>query len=122
MAGEQAKRMNPEVKARWVAALRSGDYEQTRRKLADGQGGYCCLGVLCNLHAQEHPEIARQQKRSAYYMGMTKILPDAVANWAGLRNCGREEVRIGREKTILPAHNDTGRTFSEIAAAIEEQL
>jgi len=33
--------------ADWVKALRSGDYRQTQRKLSDGEGGFCCLGVLC---------------------------------------------------------------------------
>ena len=40
--------MNPELKAKWVAALRSGKYEQARCQLSDGVG-FCCLGVLCEL-------------------------------------------------------------------------
>lgn len=45
---------------RWVAALRSGKYVQTKSALhaveADdfgNQPGYCCLGVLCDLAAQD---------------------------------------------------------------------
>ena len=48
--------MNPEVKKRWLAALRSGEYAQTTGKLHrldpdvfepnDIPAGYCCLGVL----------------------------------------------------------------------------
>ncbi|HEY6018439.1 MAG TPA: hypothetical protein VIY48_00610 [Candidatus Paceibacterota bacterium] len=30
---------------KWLAALRSGQYEQSKSKMFDGQG-YCCLGVL----------------------------------------------------------------------------
>jgi len=38
--------MNPDEKAKWVAALRSGQYKQCRTsQLYDGKGGYCCLGV-----------------------------------------------------------------------------
>ena len=41
-----------EEKEKWVAALRSGEYEQGFGKLeAEGLGGmrYCCLGVLCHI-------------------------------------------------------------------------
>lgn len=40
--------MNQQMKARWIAALRSGEYRQARRYLKKG-GGFCCLGVLCDL-------------------------------------------------------------------------
>ena len=37
-----------ELLLKWVAALRSGKYPQTRLKLKDHEG-YCCLGVLCDV-------------------------------------------------------------------------
>jgi hypothetical protein len=40
--------MNEEAKRLWVAALRSGKYDQTTGALRDGVG-YCCLGVLCEV-------------------------------------------------------------------------
>ena len=40
--------MVPEIKKRLIVALRSGDYKQTRGALCE-DGGYCCLGVLCEL-------------------------------------------------------------------------
>lgn len=48
----QLGRMSPELKAKWVKALRSGEFEQARSKLhrkIDGQDSYCCIGVLCTL-------------------------------------------------------------------------
>lgn len=40
--------MNKELKAKWAAALRSGEYTQTQRVLRNPDtGGMCCLGVLC---------------------------------------------------------------------------
>lgn len=39
------KRMDPELKAKWVAALRSGEHEQGENFLY-AEGRYCCLGVL----------------------------------------------------------------------------
>jgi hypothetical protein len=38
--------MKSDLKAKWIAALRSGDYKQVRHFL-HARGGYCCLGVLC---------------------------------------------------------------------------
>lgn len=39
-------RMTQEVKDKWVAALRSGEYVQGRDTLRTYDGKYCCLGVL----------------------------------------------------------------------------
>lgn len=40
--------MNPEWKAKWVAALRSGNYQQGSGDLRHDDR-FCCLGVLCDL-------------------------------------------------------------------------
>lgn len=39
------KKLPKRLKAKWVKALRSGDFEQARGFLV-GADGYCCLGVL----------------------------------------------------------------------------
>jgi hypothetical protein len=38
--------MNSELKAKWIAKLRSGDIEQAQGTLQSKCGGMCCLGVL----------------------------------------------------------------------------
>ena len=42
--------MNPELKTKWLAALRSGEYQQARAALIkfddENQPSYCCLGLL----------------------------------------------------------------------------
>ena len=48
-----ALEMNPEIRARWVAALRSGAYEQGTSRLRDASDRRCCLGVLCDLAEQD---------------------------------------------------------------------
>lgn len=51
-----------DYKDKWIAALRSGEYEQGRDVLCDRYGHYCCLGVLAELDgallpdANEHGE------------------------------------------------------------------
>src|SRR5687767_3496429 len=70
-------RMDPEVKARWVAALRSGEYQQARMRLRNGDA-MCCLGVLCNLYDPS------QWDDFAYGAELKTGLPTAeVMRWAG---------------------------------------
>lgn len=45
--------MDAKFKAKWVAALRSGLYQQTTRVLRDSENRMCCLGVACDLLVQE---------------------------------------------------------------------
>lgn len=114
--------MNPKIKAKWVAALRSNEYKQGTRQLRTAGNSFCCLGVLCNLHAQAHPEIAARQARPGAYMGRSGIAPVAVRDWAGLLNCAGDSVHINGVLKELASHNDNGATFAQIAYAIEAQL
>lgn len=42
--------MKKSIAMKWVKALRSGEYKQGQPGvLSDGQGGFCCLGVLCQV-------------------------------------------------------------------------
>jgi hypothetical protein len=49
----QGQKMDPEVKAKWVEALRSGEYKQgqllLKKERPDGTAKHCCLGVLCEI-------------------------------------------------------------------------
>lgn len=45
--------MKPEIKVKWVNALRSGEYKQGNGKL-NRDGAFCCLGVLTDLAAKEN--------------------------------------------------------------------
>ena len=42
--------MRIDIRNQWTAALRSGKYSQIRGRLLR-DGGFCCLGVLCDLHS-----------------------------------------------------------------------
>jgi hypothetical protein len=114
--------MNAEIKSKWVAALRSGEYKQTKDTLRD-LNGFCCLGVLCDLHSKESGNQWERQG-SAYlrYLGEENHVPSEVGSWAGITNVWGTKVVIGDANSELSGHNDDGRTFYEIADAIEEQL
>lgn len=103
--------MDTRVKALWLDALRSGEYEQAKEVLAKvdpetGKVGYCCLGVLCDLAVKEgvipSPVLvdryenggeASLREKDRYLYGdpdgperstSTAELPVAVKEWAGL--------------------------------------
>ncbi len=114
--------MNKEIKAKWVAALRSGEYTQGTGQLRNTDNNFCCLGVLCNIHAQEHPEIAARQTFPEEYLYTSDLLPIDVCNWAGVELAAGDRVVINDELRVLSHHNDSGHTFAEIADAIEAQL
>lgn len=107
-------KMNPEIKAKWLEALRSGEYQQGRRSL-HADGSYCCLGVLCdisNLDTWKH----RVDGIYAYF-DCEGFLPSTVADWAGLESRGAYG---DEEVNHLAEDNDNGKSFLEIADIIEE--
>jgi hypothetical protein len=46
--------MNQEYKTEWLAALRSGEYDQGKFKLKHKDNTFCCLGVLCDLYLNKN--------------------------------------------------------------------
>ena len=113
--------MNPEVKAKWVAALRSGEYKQTEGQLRDGNK-FCCLGVLCNLHAQTFPSVAAKEKAVESYRGSTGALPKTVRRWAGLKSDIGAFLAEDGFMSSLAELNDDGTSFKKLAKIIEAKL
>lgn len=100
----------------WVNALRSGEYKQGRNRLKtdfldDRDSLFCCLGVLCDLHAKE----TGNKWQNGSYLGDAKGLPIEVRKWAGLKNRGTASKHIS-----LVYLNDNFKSFSQIADYIEE--
>ena len=118
--------MKPEIKEKWVAALRSGEYQQTTEVLHD-DNGFCCLGVLTELYRQEHGgEWEKISDSSTIYKFVnkfyldgceTEILPWTVVHWSGLN----DQVPHLADNYISNL-NDSGMSFAKIADLIEEQL
>lgn len=106
--------MKAEWKKKWIAALRSGDYEQGSGQLRPSNIRYCCLGVLADLAVQEG--IGEWSSHGDYSFGgglYDKLLP---------RNL---EERIGffiLRQTDLVTMNDNGESFSRIADWIEANV
>ena len=113
--------MNQIIKQKWLDALRSGQYEQTRANLRN-KHGFCCLGVLCDLYVKEYTDVNWVYQDSRYQLINNKAtLPYEVREWAKLKE-SNPLVKSGDGLTSLAELNDGGKTFNEIAQVIEEQL
>ncbi len=109
--------MKPEIKAKWLEALRSGEYKQTKERLATEDGKFCCLGVLCELALAEGITSKGKDEEGIFYDSSHKSMPPtAVLEWS---NVSRD---YGLTTYDIAELNDNGKTFSEIADIIEEQL
>lgn len=140
--------MNKNVKAKWVEALRSGRYVQGNHALHRVSTpdevwepvGYCCLGVLCDLAAQEgiveEREIEERdgEDRVSRFVSVEDdndqsavFMPDAVQRWAGIDSInGKMDdsfIHNGIEYFSLSIMNDSGQAdFNVIADAIEDRF
>ncbi|UQD69243.1 hypothetical protein JEY40_24825 [Bradyrhizobium japonicum] len=88
--------MDANLKAKWVEALRSGEYKQIPMELHDREGGYCCLGVLCTV-----AQIDMDDTGPAY-----RVLERITGGYAPL----------------VTLNDDKGKSFAEIADWIEANL
>lgn len=115
---------------KWVEALRSGRYKQARQALST-EGGFCCLGVACDLFA---PDNERSLKQASRLDGQTVVtwfdqdgyLPSEIQKLLGCNRDGSfTETRYikinGLDQSIssLALANDLGASFEQIADLIE---
>lgn len=121
------QKMNPEVKAAWLKALRSGEYQQAKGALRIGNY-YNVLGVLCNLHALEHYTLDTGRdwvKQGEYwsYFGYLNGTPSEVETWAALDSSwGTLEYPRDTPMHIEDLNDRCMLDFNEIADIIEAQL
>lgn len=133
--------MRKEVADKWIDALRSGNYAQCKGQLRNNDPvldqepcGFCCLGVLCDLYAAEHP--LSDWTDNGLFQGEEFHLPVAVREWAGMRSDNgalpryvevmRERHGYGQVKWAdgdnLVDLNDNGCSFTEIADVITSNV
>lgn len=123
--------MKPEIKEKWLIALRSNEYKQGKDWLRSNVGGvirYCCLGVLCDLYIKETGIGEWQGKgnsSSIFVSGEVveaKELPTEVQEWSGISD------RIGyihdqfHYNLSLATKNDESSDFEKVIVLIEEHF
>jgi hypothetical protein len=104
--------MNADIKARWLAALRSGQYTQTYQQLRE-ENCYCALGVLCDLATQAGVGAWEGNVVAVSSGHWISVSPPEVEVWAGVTPLWASRIS---------QCNDRGDTFAEIADLIEAHL
>ena len=119
-------------RAKWTAALRSGDYQQGRGELRSTEGEteqFCCLGVACEIAAKEG---VTEREGGGYAAGLDgqeyvtgSCLPPAVADWLGITQWGDLVEEIAAEGHENPYSGVVGLndgaewTFEQIAELVD---
>lgn len=123
--------MKPEIKEKFIAALRSGEYNQTTARLyrkVKGEDCYCALGVLCDLALKEGVEglvfDPTDDEQLYFFRGpepddaigfgwRISILPTVVKQWADVDDFFASRVY---------SRNDSGRSFHDLAKWVEKNF
>ena len=99
--------MNADIKAKWLEALRSGNYRQGYNELRC-RNRHCALGVLCDIIDPD----GWKEPDYALHRGMFST-KGHVPMEADLKP---------RDLREISTRNDAGKTFAEIADYIEANL
>lgn len=114
---------------KWVQALRSGKYSQTKKVLND-QNGFCCLGVACDIFIPED----KQQKNDGHFTGNFPNQQLYSPEWLVLINSdfyirtgiGLSDLNDGTDEIYFKLEEDgtivaekMSLTFDEIADLLE---
>lgn len=99
--------MKAEIKERWIKRLEAGP-RKAREVLRNHAGGRCCLGHLCDIYAEDHPEAGGWHKpngpgRDICFFdrdgrNSTSTLPPGVSAWAGLSKDDQNPLAIANDK------------------------
>jgi hypothetical protein len=128
---------NRENLLKWVEALESGKYEQTQGRLRRYAEGMCCLGVACDIAADEvngcwvdgysysywdnqpNPEFIIYDEEGGVVERTSSYLPDAIQEWLGFSKTAVLLALDDYPAVSANYLNDAlGWNFNKIAAAI----
>lgn len=115
--------MDKRVARLWIDRLRNGGIKQVRETLGESNGSRCCLGVLCDIYAEEHPGtgwkhfeyvFSPENHQIVFYADEghhdAGYLPASVEQWAGMTNDDTLNYASLNDDSLLP--------FDEIANRI----
>ena len=129
---EKGEIVNQEFKARWLAALRSGEYRQGTGLLRTGDDRFCCLGVACDLLVKQGVlpdwrwEVDDNGNGGSWTVQRAaESLPHQAMQVMGMKTAfgllpGREI--DDSNDYALSVLNDYGATFEQIADIIEREI
>lgn len=127
--------MDQALKAKWVEALRSGEYKQGSGVLFDTYAGsYCCLGVLCKVMGAEFGDAVEKDDEEWKSHDFVPHIGDRVLGEdEELKPAVCKELGIPDQFALIKLNDGFGeepdqlgfvrqRSFAEIADYIEANL
>jgi len=127
------RKLPPHFKAKWIEALRSGEYKQISESLRS-YNGFCCLGVACHLYDPNQWLLVRVPADEGVSEDDYTLVFKAASGAHDMPSTGDVDQSIyevftqyiGATSDTVMYHlanmNDGGYTFGDIADWIEENL
>lgn len=111
-----SSKMDRELKAKWIKALRSGKYRQGHGYLNEG-GNFCCLGVLCDVvdpdgWTDDYLTVTKGHRLSRGH----RLLSQSTKESLGIMD------HASKLMDMNDGTNEVTKSFVEIADYIEENL
>lgn len=108
------------IQRKWIDALRSGLYEQGRLRLK-GSGGYCCLGVACDVLTKEGllvecPLGFKDPKTNLQHIAS---LPETAQFELSLYSKSGDTKDFQTEKSLSNLNDNKTHSFADIADLLE---
>src|SRR4051812_12820256 len=91
----------------WIAALRSGEYQQGTGRLHDMRGDrWCCLGIACAVYQKHVGDLVIATNDSAFecsetFNGNDATLPETVRRWLGLTTALVATIQVAYATTFM---------------------
>lgn len=103
-----------EFATKWIAALRSGEYQQGNGLLRNFKNEYCCLGVACKIQGVSDENLTNKNLIAKEWLSdedLAKVPRELHGKISSTTLCGE-----------LATQNDGGESFSKIANWIEANV
>ena len=112
-------KLPPEVKEKWVAALRSGKYKRCKRTLKSGRS-FCAMGVLHEIYGFDWSTLPRNKTLTTTDFSKSELkVPLLVSGMIADINDADSRLVCRAGKPVLPRHPSR---FKVIADIIEKWL
>jgi hypothetical protein len=119
-------KLKPEIKARFLEALRSNKYQQGEGRLKK-QDHFCCLGVLSDLAVQDGVANWEEDALVVGDIYSKSLFPEQLLSWACEGNfpdlSGVTAFPLSDSEkagSLTYANDELEKTFPEIACLVEE--
>ena len=112
-------KLNPELKLRWITALRSGKYVQGTGYLRDINNNYCCLGVLADIL---DPEGWVPKPEHSIFQWKPELCEDQYLGRFSNKYLTNGPIPADIQRALAKKNDFYKKSFLEIAEYIEDNL